>query len=158
MPLERIKRNYDESGYRQISLEIANADEARLRKATPAEHAAFHVQRGQDMMAEGLSGEAEKQFREAISLDATNAAAHSGLAQVLEINQNVEGARNEAGASLRIKPSASALLVLARLAVSENDPAGAEKNVDQALALDPANAAAVALKHDLAAHSAARPR
>jgi Tfp pilus assembly protein PilF/TolB-like protein len=158
MPLERIKRNYDESGYRQISLEIANADEARLRKATPAEHAAFHVQRGQDMMAEGLSGEAEKQFREAISLDPTNAAAHSGLAQVLEINQNVEGARNEAAASLRIKPTASALLVLARLAVSENDPAGAEKNVDQALALDPANAAAVALKHDLAAHSAARPR
>ncbi len=158
MPLERIKRNYDESGFRQISLEIANADEARLRKATPAEHSAFHVQRGQDMLAEGLTSEAEKQFREAISLDAASATAHSGLAQVLEIIQNVDGARKEAGDSLRIKPSAGALLVLARLALTENNPADAEKNVDQALALDPANAAAVALKHDLAARSAARPR
>jgi tetratricopeptide (TPR) repeat protein/TolB-like protein len=157
MPLERIKRNYDESGFRQISLEIANADEARLRKSSPAEHAAFHVQRGQDMLAEGLTSEAEKQFREAISLDGTNAFAHSGLAQVLEITHNFEGARKEAGDSLRIKPSASALLVLARLALTENNASDAEKNVDQALAIDPANAAAVALKHDLAARSVARP-
>ncbi len=157
MPLERIKRNYDESGYRQISLEIANADEARMKKATPAAHAAFHVERGQEMMGEGLSSEAEKQFREAISLDAANPAAHAGLAQVLEINQNVDGARKEADTSLSIKPSAGALLVLARVAVSENNLAAAEKDVDQALALDPANAAAVALKHDLAARSAARP-
>ncbi len=110
------------------------------------------------MLAEGLTSEAEKQFREAISLDAASATAHSGLAQVLEIIQNVDGARKEAGDSLRIKPSAGALLVLARLALTENNPADAEKNVDQALALDPANAAAVALKHDLAARSAARPR
>lgn len=158
MPLERIKRNYDESGYRQISLEIANADEARLKKATPGEHAAFHVERGQEMLSEGLTGESEKQFREAISLDAANAAAHFGLAQVLEINQNVDGARKEAGASLSIKPSPGALLVMARLALTENNLPDAEKNVDQALALDPANAAAVALKHDLAARSAARPR
>jgi Tfp pilus assembly protein PilF/TolB-like protein len=158
MPLERIKTNYDESGYRQISLEIANADEARLKKATPAEHSAFHVQRGQDMLAEGLNSEAEKQFREAISLDASSAAAHAGLAQVLEVNQNMDAARKEAGAALHIKPSPGALLVMARIALAENNAAEAEKNVDQALALDPANAAAVALKHDLAARSAARPR
>jgi tetratricopeptide (TPR) repeat protein len=158
MPLERIKTNYDESGYRQISLEIANADEARMKTAAPWEHAAFHVQRGQDMLAEGLNSEAEKQFREAISLDASSAAAHAGLAQVLEANQNMDAARKEAGASLRIKPSPGALLVMARIAMAENNVADAEKNVDQALALDPANAAAVALKHDLAARNAARPR
>ena len=45
-PLERIKRNYDESTFRQIALEIENTNEARLAKSDPASHAAFHVGTG----------------------------------------------------------------------------------------------------------------
>jgi hypothetical protein len=41
--------------------------------------------------------------------------------------------------------------VLARLDLAENNPVAAQQNLDRALALDPANAAAVALKHDIAA-------
>ena len=155
LPPERIKRNYDESSFRQIALEIENTNEARMKKLDAAGHAAFHVQRGEELMDSGLTGEAEKEFREAVSLDPASAAAHSGLARVLESSQDPAGARNEARASLKLKPSVEAYLVLARLDLNENNSAAAGQNVERALALDPGNAAAAALKRDIAAGPAA---
>jgi tetratricopeptide (TPR) repeat protein len=151
IPLERIKRNYDESTFRQLALEIENSNEARLAKADPASHAAFHLQHGQELLQEGLTGEAEKQFREAVVLQPTSAEAHAGLAQVLEASQDSAGARNEARMSLKLQPTADAYLVLARLDLAEGKAASARQNVDHALALDPANAVAAALKRDIAA-------
>lgn len=151
LPLERIKRNYDESSFRQLAAEIENANELKLQKADPPTHAAFHVQRGRQLLDQGLVNEAEKEFREAVILDPVNADAHAGLALVLESNQDAKGARNEARVSLRLKPSADAYLVLARLDLAEKNPASAEQNVEHALALDPANAAATSLKRDIAA-------
>ncbi len=158
LPLERIKRNYDESGFRQLALEIENAEEARLQKTDPVKHAAFHVQRGEELLDNGVLSEAEKQFREAVILDPTNAGAHAGLARVLEFNQDPVNARKEAAAALRLKPLPEAYLVLARLDLAENNSAGAEQNVDQALALDPGNATAAAMKRDLAATKSKQPR
>lgn len=158
LPLERINRNYDESSFRQIALEIENANEARLQKFDPASHAAFHVQRGQELLQQGLPGEAEKEFREAVVLDPSSAEAHGGLARVLESDQDVTGARNEARASLKLKQSAEAYLILARLDLIENNSSAAAQNVEHALALDPANAAAAALKRDLASGAAAKPQ
>lgn len=158
LPLERIKRNYDESSFRQLALEMENAEEGRLRQTDPVQHAAFHVQRGQEFLQQGLVSQAEKQFREAVLLDPANAGAHAGLAQVLESGQDPTGARNEAHASLRLKASPEAYLVLARLDLAQNNASDAEKNVEQALALDPANAAAIEFKRDLAARSAAKPK
>lgn len=150
LPLERIKRNYDESGFRQLALEIDNANEARLEKADAVTHAAFHVQRGAELLEQGFLGEAEKQFREAVMLDSSNAGAHAGLARVLESFQNPSAARSEALMSLKLKPSADAYLLLARLDLAENDPAAAEQNVNHALQLEPGSAAAAALKRDIA--------
>jgi Flp pilus assembly protein TadD/TolB-like protein len=150
LPLERIKRNYDESTFRQLALEIDNSNEARLAKADPASHAAFHLQHGQELLQEGLVGEAEKQFREAVVLNPVSAEAHALLAQVLASSQDNVGARNEAQASLKLQPSANAYLILARLDLTDNKSTSASQNVDHALALDPANAAAMALKHTIA--------
>jgi len=158
VPLERIKSNYDESSFRQLSLEIENAEEAHLAKTDPAHHAAFHAQRGQELLNEGLIRQAERQFREAISLDPSNAAAHTGLARVLQAGKDAAGARDEAQTALRLKPSPQAYLVLARLDLAQDRTADAEKNVEQALALDPANAAAIQFKHDLTARSATGPK
>lgn len=157
-PLERIKRNYDESTFRQLALEIENSNEERLAKSDPASHAEFHVRHGQELMQEGLVGEAEKQFREAVVLVPTNAEAHAGLARVLEASQDYVGARNEAQESLKLKPSADAYLVLAQADLAEKKSASATQNVDHALALDPANPAAVALKHDIATGIAGKPQ
>lgn len=151
IPLERIKRNYDESSFRQLALEIENATEVRLQKTDPQGRAAFRVERGRELLDQGLVGEAEKQFREAVILDPTSIAAHAGLARVLELTHDSAGARNEARASLHLGRSAEAYLVLARLDLAENNSKGAAQNVQQALALDPANAAAIALQHDIAA-------
>lgn len=150
MPLERIKRNYDESTFRQIALEIENTNEARLAKSDPASHAAFHVRHGQELLQSGLPGEAEKEYREAVVLDPGSAEAHAGLAAVLENDQDITAARNEARMSLKLQPTAEAYLVMARLDLAENKSASAVQNVDRALALDPGNAAAVALKRDIA--------
>jgi Tfp pilus assembly protein PilF/TolB-like protein len=156
IPLERIKRNYDESTFRQIALEIENTNEARLAKSDPASHAAFHVRHGQELLQSGLPGEAEKEFREAVVLDPANAGAHAGLATVLENDQDIAGARNEARMSLKLQPTADAYLVMARLDLAENKSASAAQNLDHALALDPANAAAAALKRDIASGAAAK--
>jgi tetratricopeptide (TPR) repeat protein len=151
LPLERIKRNYDESSFRQLAAEIENATEARLQKTDPAGRAAYRVERGRELLDQGLVGEAEKQFREAVIIDPTNAAAHAGLAYVLQSTKDSASARNEAQASLRLAPSAEAYLVLARLDLADNNTVAAQQNIQRALALDPANAVAVALQHDIAA-------
>jgi len=150
IPLERIKRNYDESTFRQIALEIENMNEARLAKSDSASHAAFHVRHGQELLQSGLPGEAEKEFREAVVLDPSSPAAHAGLAAVLENDQDMVGARNEARMSLKLQPTVEAYLVMARLDLAENKSSSAAQNVDRALALDPTNAAAAALKRDIA--------
>ncbi|HEY6249907.1 MAG TPA: tetratricopeptide repeat protein, partial [Candidatus Angelobacter sp.] len=150
IPQERIKANYDESSFRQLAIEIENNNEAKLRNSDPVSHAAFHAQHAQQLFDEGLTGEAEREFREAVLLDPTNAGAHAGLAQVLESNQDTTGARNEARVSIRLKPGASAYLVLARLDLAENNPVSAEQEVAHALIIDPTNAAATSLKHDIA--------
>lgn len=156
MPLERLKRNYDESTFRQLALEIENTNEARLAKSDPASHADFHLRHGQELLQEGLTGEAEKQFREAVVLQPASAQAHAGLAEVFETGQDSAGARNEARMSLKLQPNAQAYLVLARLDLAEKKTAAAAQDVEHALALDPANAVAVALKRDIAASTAVK--
>jgi tetratricopeptide (TPR) repeat protein len=158
VPLERIKRNYDESSFRQLAIELQNAEEARLAQTDPVHHAQFHVQRGQELLQEGLFRQAEKQFREAVTLDSSNAGAHAGLAQVLQATDDAAGAREEASASLRLKPSAEAYLVLAKLDLAQNNANSAEKNLEQALVLDPNNVAAIDLKRDLMTRSVASPK
>lgn len=155
-PLERIKRNYDESSFQMLALEIQNATELRLSKTDPRTHAAYHVERGRDLLNQGFSGEAEKEFREAVSLDPGNAQAHVGLARVLEGNNDAAGARVEAASALRLGPSAEALLVLARLELKDNKPEAAAADVDQALSLEPSNATALALKNTIAGRLAER--
>ncbi len=150
VPLERIKRNYDETSLQQLALEIENAAEARLANTDPRSHASFHVDRGRDLLAQGFNTEAGRNFREAIQLDPTNAAAHAGLARVLESDNDTAGARSEAEAAVRLQPSADAYLVLARLEMKSNQAGEAEHHLDLALTLEPKNSAALALKRTIA--------
>jgi tetratricopeptide (TPR) repeat protein len=149
VPLERIKSNYDESSYQQLALEIQKATEARLAKTDPRTHAAFLVSRGRELLDQGFKAEAEKEFREAAQLDPANPGAHAGLARALESSDD-PAARAAAQSSLRLQPTAEALLVLARLDLRANQAQAARENVERALALEPANAAALALKRTIA--------
>ncbi len=146
LPLERIKRNYDEASFKQLVQEIENVAEMRMAKQPPRVHANYHIEHGQELMSRGFVAEAEHEFREAIALDQNNGAAHAALATVLEATGDTVGARNEARSSLRMQPSAEAYLVLARLDLRENDPEAAWQELDRALALEPENAAAEELR------------
>lgn len=151
IPLERIKRNYDESSFRQLVIEIQAEAEARLAKTDPRTHARFHVTRGHELLAQGFVSEAEGEFREAISLDAGNAEGHAGLARVMEVKPDVAVARAEANAALHIREFAEPLLVLARLDLSDNKTDTAAQSVNRALQLEPSNGSALALKRAIAA-------
>ena len=151
IPLERIKRNYDEASYRQLELEIHNFAEARLAKMNSHDHSAYHVERGKDLLAQNMTEQAESEFREAISADYSNAAAHAQLAMLLEKKGDASNARVEAQNSVRLKPNVDGLLVLARLDAKQNQIATAQSEVERALALEPVNPAALALKRDIAA-------
>lgn len=158
VPLERIKRNYDEASFRQLALEIQHLNEQRLVSADPRTHAAAHARRGRELLGHGLPTLAEREFREAILLDPASPAAHAGLARVLEQNHDAAAARAEARAAIRLQPSADAFLVLARLDLADNKPEAAGESVDRALGLEPANAAAQTLKRAIAAKLAEKAR
>jgi len=150
-PLERIKTNYNETSYRQLAMEVRNAMERTLANSDPKTHANFHVEHGMDLLNRGLLADAELEFREAILLDPTDPRSHAGLAQVAEANGFGDVARQEAQTSLRLGENADAYIVLGRLDLKDNNTNGAEQNADRALALDPANAAAAALKREVEA-------
>ena len=153
LPLERIKRNYDEASFRRIAFELENLREMKLASKPPREHATFQVERGRELLEQGFAGEAEKHFREAIVLDPANAGAHLGLARILAADKPAE-ARAEAQFALVLQPSAGAYLILAQLDLRDNNIDAARADVERALALDPSDTAALALKHDIAARLA----
>lgn len=148
--LERIRASYDEASFRQLALAIHNVNELKMQNTAPRVHAGIHVERGRQLLSHGFATEAEREFRHAIVLEPTAAGAHAGLAAALERNQDTSGARSEARTAIRLHPSAEAYLVLARLDLQDN-PEAAGEHVARALALEPANATAVALRHDIAA-------
>jgi len=139
VPFTRIKSNYDESSYRQLAVELQNAIEASVDKAKPADRAALHIERAREFLSGGANGEAESQFREALTHEPANPAALAGLAHALVLQNRFAEARRAANASLGLKPNAEAYLVLARAYLHEDDVTGAQQNLQQALALEPAN-------------------
>ncbi|HWR37089.1 MAG TPA: tetratricopeptide repeat protein [Clostridia bacterium] len=157
VPMERIKRNYDETSYRQLALEVQNAMEQALEKTDPRTHAAAHVERGRELLNRGFTMDAEREFREAIMRDPVNAGAHAGMARVAEVNGNVAVARSEADAALRLQPIADAYVVLGNLDLKDNNVDSASENADRALRLEPANPAAVALRRSITTRRAGVP-
>jgi Flp pilus assembly protein TadD len=153
-----LKSNYDENSFRQLVLGIQTAAEDRLSKTSPATHAQYHVSHGQELLVAGFATEAEKEFREAVKLDANNPEAHSGLARALEAESDIAGARAEAEAALRLKVFIDPLLLLARLDLRDNRTDAAAERVDRVLKLDPANTSALTLKRAVAEKASQKPQ
>ena len=150
IPVERLRTDYDENSFRQLALKLAAAAEERFSRTDAATHAQFHADRGHQLLAQGFHAEAEREFRQSLTLNPSNAEAHAGLAGALETTDPL-AARSEAESALRLRQSAEPFLVLARLDLRDNKPATAGQEVDQALRLEPGNLAALALKDTVAA-------
>ncbi|HSU19207.1 MAG TPA: tetratricopeptide repeat protein [Acidobacteriaceae bacterium] len=148
-PVERVRRSYSEAGFRQAAFQLDQVRAARLAALPPDKRAAEYTDLGLGYLAQGLLPRAEQQFQSALSADPRSAAAHAGLAQVRERSGNASAARSEAQQSLNIHPNASALLVLARLDLAQNQLPASADDVSRALRLEPANSAALAMRQSL---------
>lgn len=158
LPLERIKRSYDEAAFRELDISMQSTSESRLGTLAPSVHAAYHLQHGRDLLAKGFPAAAQKELREAVELDPGNALAHACLADALDQNQNSAGARAESEAALRLPASAEVYLVLARMNLRDNNKQGASQLLERALRLDPSNAPALVLERKLRSQAESSPQ
>jgi tetratricopeptide (TPR) repeat protein/TolB-like protein len=145
-PVERIRRNYSEAGFRQAAFQLDQIRALRLASLPAAQRSAEYTQLGDGYLAQGLLPEAEVQFQSALTAEPNSAAAHAGLAQIREASGSAAEARDEAKTSLILKPNAAAYLVLARLDLAAKQLTASADDVARALELEPANSAALALR------------
>ncbi len=150
-PLERIKRNYEEDSFRQMTTQIGGWAEQRFARSDARAHARFHVELGKELLAHGFTAEAEAEFHHAAAVDPSSSAPLTALAEDYEARGDLAAARAQAEAALRVRESAEAYLVLARLDWKENRMDAAAQNIDRALQLEPGNAAVQDMKRTLAA-------
>ena len=154
IPAERMKHNYDEDAFRQMTTQMSGWAEQRFARSDAHTHARFHIELGKELMAHGFTTEAEAEFRHAAAVDPSNTAALAALAEDYDARGDAAGARAQAEAALRIRESADAYLILARLDLRENRIESATQNISRALQLEPGNASGQELKRALAARVA----
>ena len=148
-PVERVRRNYSEASFRQAAFQLDQMRAVRMATLPAAQQATEYTKLGNDYLSQELLPEAEGEFQSALTADPNNATAHVGLAQVREASGKPTEARDEARKSLKIQPSVTAYLVLARLDLAEKLLAACADDISRALSLEPANTAAQALRQIL---------
>jgi tetratricopeptide (TPR) repeat protein len=151
LPLERVKRNYNETEFRQAAFEIEQMQAMRLAALPPQQRAAKLVSEGDQFLNRGLMLEAEREYQAALQVDPSSALAHAGLAQVREHSEDLKAARAEAEQSLSLAPNVPAYLVLARMDLESNQLSAAATEVGAALRIEPANANAQGMKQAMEA-------
>jgi len=134
-----------------MTMQIGTWAEERFARSDPRTHARYHIELGKELLAHGFSTEAEAEFRHAAAIDPTSPVPLAALAEAFEANGDTAQARAQAEAALRIRESADAYVILARLDLRENKIESAAHEVDRALELEPANSSAQDLKRALAA-------
>jgi len=150
-PVERIKHNYEEDTFRQMTVQMGSWAEQQFVRSDPRAHARYHVELGKELLAHGFTAEAEAEFRHAAAVDPSSNIALIALAEDYETLGDTHEARAQTEAALRIRESAEAYLLLARLDLQENRMEAAAQNITRALQLEPANLAGQDLKRTLAA-------
>ena len=150
-PLERIKRNYEEAAFRQMTTQMGSWAEQQFARSDPRAHARFHLELGKELLVHGFTTEAEAEFHHAAAVDPSSSAPLLALAEDYDARGDASQARAQAEAALHIRESADAYLVLGRLNLRENRMEAAAQDINRALQLEPGNPAVQDLKHALAA-------
>jgi tetratricopeptide (TPR) repeat protein len=148
-PLERIKRTFNETSFRQAAFAMEQMEEEQLATLPPEKQAAALSEAGMRFFNQGLVLEAEREFQAAIEAESGNAVAHAGLALVRERDGDVKEARLQATESLKMQPNVTAYLVLGRLDLQANQKPDAATDVSNALKLEPQNSAARGLRQQI---------
>jgi len=148
-PLERIRRTYSETSFRQAAFQLDQMRALRMSALPAAERAGQLTQLGNDYLDQGLVPEAENEFRSAIAADPNNSNAHAGLARLARQSGNPQEARSEATRSLQLRPNVPAYLVLARLELDANNLPAAAAYVGNALKLSPGDPTTLGMRRAL---------
>ena len=77
VPLERIKHNYEEDAFRQMTVQIESWAEQQFARSDPRTHARYHLELGKELLAHGFTTEAEAEFRHAAAVDPNNSEAQN---------------------------------------------------------------------------------
>ena len=96
-----------------------------------------HVKRGRQELSTGRLADAEREFRAALALDARDAAAHRGLAEILRRQGKIVDAAAELRASIEARDSAGARTALAKLYLDQKKTDLARRELERALQLAP---------------------
>jgi tetratricopeptide (TPR) repeat protein len=149
LPLERIKRSYNDASFRQAASEMEEMEAQHLASLPPDQQAATLTRNGKTYLGRGLMLEAEREFQLALAANPNDADAHAGLAEVRRRSGDNAQARAEAQTSLKLHPNAAAWLTLARLDRTEHQLPAARQDVSRALQAEPANSDARGLQQAL---------
>jgi tetratricopeptide (TPR) repeat protein/TolB-like protein len=149
LPLERIKRSYNDASFRQAASEMEEMEAQHLATLPPEQQAAMLSKSGKAYLGRGLMLEAEREFQLALTANNNEADAHAGLAEVRRRNGDNAQARAEAQTSIKLRPTAEAWLTLARLDRTEHHLPAAREDVTHALQVEPANSDARGLQQAL---------
>jgi tetratricopeptide (TPR) repeat protein len=150
-PIERLNRNYEENAFREMTTQMQGWAEQQFSRSDPRSHARYHVELGRELLTHGFATEAEAEFHHAAAVDPSSPAPLAALAEMYDARGDATQARSEAEASLRLRESAEAYLVLAQLDLREDRTDEAAQSLNRVLQLEPANRAAQDLKRTLAA-------
>lgn len=155
--VERVRRTFSETSFLQAAFQMDEMRTMRMAALPGPERATQLTDAGREYLQQGLLPEAEQEFQGAIAADPSNAGARASLAQVREQSGDAEAAKQEAQASLRLKPNVAAYLVLSRLELRDGQLGAAASDVGNALKLEPTNTAAQGMRQALAARGQAIP-
>jgi tetratricopeptide (TPR) repeat protein len=150
LPLERIKRSYNDASFRQAASEMEEMEAQHLASLPPDQQAAALTKNGKNYLGRGLMLEAEREFQLALAANSNDADARAGLAEVHRRNGDDTQARSEAQASIKLRPNAAAWLTLARLDRTQHQLPTAREDIAHALDVDPGNSDARGLQQSLA--------
>ena len=156
-PLERIVRTFDAGAFKQAALMMDQVEATRLAALSPHDRALKLTARAKDYFNRGLLLESERLYQSAEADDGSLAEAHAGLAAVRERTGDSGAARKEANAALKLSPSLDAYLVLGRLDMAANHMDDANRDVGEALKIDPGSATAKELNREIEARTEKKP-
>lgn len=146
LPLERIKRSYDEAEFRQAAFELDQMETLRAASEPVAKQVSDLLQEADHYLNAGLLVESEREYTRALGHDPRSAAAYAGLARIRERTAEYTEATTLAQKSISFGDNADARLVLARIALLKNKVPEAAQQVAAALRVAPADSAALGMK------------
>jgi tetratricopeptide (TPR) repeat protein len=146
---ETLKSDFPADVFVQLQQVVTAFNDTRAEQLPPDQRPRFYTAQGDELLAKGAEDAAEREYRQALQIDASDAAAHAGLARIFAERNQWPRARAEAQLALKSGPNSNAYLVLARALLAEGKADEARTQAVEALRLDPNSAPAQQLVKQL---------